>query len=60
MVLLKSYVPNINRVYVFMCIHTHTHTGFPGGASGKEPTSKCRRPKITLEEGMGTYCSILA
>ena len=44
--------------------------GFPGGASGKEPTCQCRRhkrrgfdpwvKKIPLEEGMATHSSILA
>ena len=44
--------------------------GFPGGASGKEPTGQCRRGKrcgfdpwvrkIPLEEGMATHSSILA
>ena len=44
--------------------------GFPGGASGKEPTCQCRRHKETwvqsldqedpLEEGMITHSSILA
>ena len=30
--------------YVYMYTHTHTHlSGFPGGASGKEPTCQCRR-----------------
>ena len=46
------------------------HLGFPGGASGKEPTYQCRRCKRmqvwslgredSLEEGMATYSSILA
>ena len=44
--------------------------GFPGGASGKEPTYQCRRHKETrvqsldqvdpLEEGMITHSSSLA
>ena len=44
--------------------------GFPGGASGKEPTCQCRRhgfdddqihdQKDPLEEGMATHSSILA
>ena len=44
--------------------------GFPGGASGKEPTYQCRRPKrlgldpwirkIPLEEEMATPSSNLA
>ena len=43
--------------------------GFPGGASGKEPTCQCRRHNETwvqclgqedpLEEGMATHSSIL-
>ena len=45
------------------------HTGFPGGASGKELTSQCRRhtdgcsiPGLggSLEEGIATDSSILA
>ena len=45
-------------------------SGFPGCASGKGPTCQCRRHKrhgfdpwvgkISLEEGMATYSSILA
>ena len=45
-------------------------TGFSGGASGKEPTCRCRRHKEIqvqslgredpLEEGMATHSSILA
>ena len=39
--------------------------GFPGGASGKEPTCQCRRCKRrrivqSLEEGMATHPCILA
>ena len=44
--------------------------GFPGGASGKEPTSQCRRHKrcrfdpwvrkVPLEESVATHSSILA
>ena len=43
--------------------------GFPGGASGKEPTCQCRRRKTwvqslgwedPLEEGMATHSRILA
>ena len=43
--------------------------GFPRGASGKEPTCKCRRYEMwiqclgwedPLEEGMATHSSILA
>ena len=43
--------------------------GFPGGASGKEPTCRYRRQETwvrsldeedPLEEGMATYSSILA
>ena len=43
--------------------------GFPGGASGKEPTCQCRRQEMQvlslgwedpLEEGMATHSSILA
>ena len=33
-------------MYVSVYTHTHTHNGilgFPGGTSGKEPTSQCRR-----------------
>ena len=42
--------------------------GFPGGASGKEPTCQCRRHETwvqslgledSLEEGMATHSSIL-
>ena len=53
-----------------MYTYTHTHIGFPGGASGKEPACQCRRLKETwilsldwedpLEEGMATYSRILA
>ena len=45
-------------------------SGFPGGASGKEPACQCRRPKrqgldpwvgkVPLEEGMATHFSVLA
>ena len=47
----------------------NTTTQFPGGASGKEPTSQCRRQKRQfwslgqedpLKEGMATHSSILA
>ena len=32
-----------------MYTHTHTHlSGFPGGASGKEPTCQCRRHTVQL------------
>ena len=44
--------------------------GFPGGASGKAPASRCRRPKrlgfdpgggeAPLEKGMATHSSILS
>ena len=44
--------------------------GLPGGSSGKEPASQCRRQKrhgfdpwmgkISLEEGLATHSSILA
>ena len=43
--------------------------GFPGGASGKEPTCQCRKHETwvqslgqedPLEKGMATHCSILA
>ena len=48
---------------------TYTLVGFPGGASGKEPTCQCRRLKTQvyslgwedpLEEGMTTHSNILA
>ena len=39
-------------MYIYIHTHTHTHTytcmyffEFPGGASGKEPTSQCRKHK---------------
>ena len=45
------------------------YMGLPGGATGKEPACRCRRPKRLgfkilgwedpLEEGMVTYSSIL-
>ena len=47
----------------------HTLWGFPGGISGKEPASRCRRREIQLqslgredplEEGMATHSSVLA
>ena len=52
-------------------LHTHVmRQDFPGGASGKEPTCRCRRHKrprfypwvgkIPLEESMATHSSILA
>ena len=34
--------------------------GFPGGASGKEPTCKARGQEFPLEEGPATHSSILA
>ena len=49
--------------------HFRSHSlGFPGGASGKEPTYQSRRGsrcgfgpgEDPLEEGMATHCSILA
>ena len=54
--------------------HAHTHTqtwGFPGDASGKEPSYQCRRHESCgfdpwvgkmpcLEEGVATPSSILA
>ena len=44
------------------------HRGFPGGASGKEPTCQCRRQVRVqslgqadpLEEGMATHSSVLS
>ena len=30
---------------VCVCVCVHIHVGFPGGASGKELTWQCRRPK---------------
>ena len=35
------------EIYIYMYTHTHTHIhiGFPGAASGKEPTCQCRRHK---------------
>ena len=46
------------------------YLGFPGGASGKEPTSQCRRHKrcrfdpwvrkVPLEESVATHSRILA
>ena len=48
----------------------YEYVGFPGGASGKEPTYQCRRHKrfrfnpwvgkIPLEDSMATPSSILA
>ena len=32
-------------IYMYTHTHTHIHIGFPGGASGKEPTCQCRRHK---------------
>ena len=44
--------------------HTHTHTqtwGFPGDASGKEPTYQCRRhAKCEFDPCMATQSRILA
>ena len=56
--------------YKYKFIHTHTHTGFPGGPRGKESTCQGSLD-ITdagsipglgsfLEEGMATHPSILA
>ena len=55
------------------CCHlvcVHVYRGFLADASGKEPTSQCRRPKrrgfdpgvgnIPLEKRMATHSSILA
>ena len=51
-------------------IYIYTYVSFPGGASGKELSSQCRRckrcgfdpwvGKIPLEEGMATQSSVLA
>ena len=53
---------------VFSQKHQELLSGFPGGASGKEPLSQCRRQKrfeplvrnIPPEKGMATHSSILA
>ena len=57
--------PLLCVVFLFLILAS----GFPGGASGKEPTCQCRRHKrlgfdpwvrTILEEGMATHSSILA
>ena len=30
---------------LFICLHIHICTGFPGGSSGREPACQCRRQK---------------
>ena len=51
------------------CNHVLWNEGFPGGASGKEPTCQCRRQELwvqflgwedPLEEDTATHSSILA
>ena len=54
----------MNQLYVY-----YIHMGFPGGASGKEPTCQCRRHRTwvrslgredPLEQEMATHSSSLA
>ena len=55
-----------HNMYIYMCVCV----SFPGGASGKELSSQCRRckrcrfdpwvGKIPPEEGMATQSSVLA
>ena len=54
-------------MHIYVYTHTHTHVciyvcvcvrglclwGFPGGASGKEPTCQCRRHKETRVPSLG-------
>ena len=62
--------PSCGSLYIHTWFtHTHTHIGFPGDASGKEPACQCRRGKRLrvqslgvegpLEESMATHSSIL-
>ena len=53
----------------FNLFGSRSFVGFPGGASGKEPTYQCRKHEMrvrslgledSLEEGMATQSSILA
>ena len=58
------------RIEKIMLDYLGDYLGFPGGASGKEPTSQCRRHKrcrfdpwvrkVSLEESVATHSSILA
>ena len=63
LVIEQNYYSNSNYINLL-------NRGFPGGASGKESTCQCRRPKRCgfdpsvgndpLEEGMATHSSIVA
>ena len=44
------------RVSIYIYLSIYLSGGFPGDASGKEPTCQWRKP---LEEGMATHSSIL-
>ena len=58
------------RIEKVMLDYLGDYLGFPGGASGKEPASQCRRhkrcrfdpwvKKVPLEESVATHSSILA
>ena len=58
------------RIEKVMLDYLGDYLGFPGGASGKEPTSQCRRHKrcrfdpwvrkVPLEESVATHSRILA
>ena len=58
------------RIEKVMLDYLGDYLGFPGGASGKEPASQCRRHKrcrfdpwvrkVPLEESVATHSSILA
>ena len=58
------------RIEKVMLDYLGDYLGFPGGASGKEPASQCRRHKrcrfdpwvrkVPFEESVATHSSILA
>ena len=61
----------VHKSVLYICVSIPPlEIGFPGGASGRDPTCQCRRlkrcgfnswiRKDPLEEGMATYSSILA
>ena len=57
----------VNKPHFHLELVSEQSSGFPGGASGKEPSCQCKRFKRSslgqedpLEEGMATHLSILA
>ena len=49
----KGFLLTVVIVTVIWIKFPHSHSGFPGGTSGKEPTCQCRRHKRCWVQSMG-------